>query len=90
MSIILSKKLEDEVLKDNFPSSFSIEPQYNDFFYRSKTIICLAILNHVKKNNIKHNQLKFLFVPLINKIEHTFLWNVLIVQMFVLINILRY
>mgnify|MGYP005768826827 CR=1 len=26
MSIILSKKLEDEVLKDNFPSSFSIEP----------------------------------------------------------------
>ena len=27
MSIILSKKLEDEVLKDNFPSSFSIEPQ---------------------------------------------------------------
>ena len=27
MSIILSKKLEDEVLKDNFPSSFSIEPK---------------------------------------------------------------
>ena len=27
MSIILSKKLEDEVLKDNFPSSFSIEPE---------------------------------------------------------------
>ena len=28
MSIILSKKLEDEVLKDNFPSSFSIEPRF--------------------------------------------------------------
>ena len=31
MSIILSKKLEDEVLKDNFPSSFSIEPKKFDF-----------------------------------------------------------
>ena len=32
MSIILSKKLEDEVLKDNFPSSFSIEPKDFDIF----------------------------------------------------------
>ncbi len=31
MSIILSKKLEDEVLKDNFPSSFSIEPVGKEF-----------------------------------------------------------
>ena len=31
MSIILSKKLEDEVLKDNFPSSFSIEPEKYEF-----------------------------------------------------------
>ena len=41
MSIILSKKLEDEVLKDNFPSSFSIEPRSSDrFFYLYKQMIC--------------------------------------------------
>ena len=33
MSIILSKKLEDEVLKDNFPSSFSIEPKLSPFYF---------------------------------------------------------
>ena len=43
MSIILSKKLEDEVLKDNFPSSFSIEPEFPSFF----------VLINLKKFEIK-------------------------------------
>lgn len=38
MSIILSKKLEDEVLKDNFPSSFSIEPKSLPFLYQTKKL----------------------------------------------------
>ena len=41
MSIILSKKLEDEVLKDNFPSSFSIEPKLNIEIYSFFILYCI-------------------------------------------------
>lgn len=43
MSIILSKKLEDEVLKDNFPSSFSIEPENLDSYF-----LCSYTKNNTK------------------------------------------
>ena len=57
MSIILSKKLEDEVLKDNFPSSFSIEPEEAKkcFFFLCKVYLFRGVIwNIIKKVFVKN------------------------------------